>query len=93
MSKFVAQMSDQEKARLIHQIEIALDDIRPHLAVDGGDVSVVDLTDEMTVKVRWMGACQSCGMSAMTMRAGIEHVVKSRLPEIQSVEAVNGVHG
>ncbi len=85
-------MSDQEKARLLHQIEIALDDIRPHLAVDGGDVTVVELTDEMTVKVRWMGACGSCAMSAMTMRAGVEQTVKSRLPQIQSVVAVNSLH-
>jgi len=85
-------MSDIEKARLLHQIEIALDDIRPHLAVDGGDVTVVELTDEMTVKVRWMGACESCAMSAMTMRAGVEQTVKSRLPQIQSVVAINSLH-
>lgn len=85
-------MSDQDKASLLHQIEIALDDIRPHLAVDGGNVSVVELTDEMTVKVRWLGACESCSMSAMTMKAGVEQVVKSRLPQILSVVAVNSLH-
>jgi len=85
-------MSDIEKARLLHQIEIALDVIRPHLAVDGGDVTVVELTDEMTVKVRWMGTCESCAMSAMTMRAGVEQTVKSRLPQIHSVIAVNSLH-
>jgi Fe-S cluster biogenesis protein NfuA len=85
-------MSDHEKSLLIHQIELALDDVRPHLAVDGGDVSIVELTDEMTLKVRWMGACESCSMSAMTMRAGIEQTVKSRLPQIQSVVAVNSLH-
>ena len=85
-------MSDQEKAHLLIQIEIALDGIRPHLAVDGGDVSVVELTDEMTVRIRWMGACESCSMSAMTMKAGVEQAVRSRLPQIRSVEAVNSVH-
>ena len=60
-------MSDQEKTLLLHQIELALDDIRPHLAVDGGDVSVVDVTDEMIVRVKWLGACESCSMSIMTM--------------------------
>lgn len=85
-------MSDQEKALLLDQIELALDDIRPHLAVDGGDVSVVELTDEMTVKVRWIGACESCSMSTMTMKAGVEMAVRSRLPQIRSVEAVNNVH-
>jgi Fe-S cluster biogenesis protein NfuA len=77
---------------LLHQIELALDDIRPHLAVDGGDVSVVDVTDEMIVRVKWLGACESCSMSIMTMKAGVEQAVKSRLPQIRSVEAVNAVH-
>lgn len=85
-------MSEVEKANILHQIELALDDIRPHLAVDGGDVSVVELTDEMRVKVRWMGACETCSMSTMTMRAGVEQAVKSRLPQILSVEAINGSH-
>jgi len=85
-------MSDQEKTILLHQIEIALDDIRPHLAVDGGDVSLVDVTDEMIVRVRWLGACENCSMSIMTMKAGVEQAVKSRLPQIRSVEAVNSIH-
>ena len=85
-------MSDQEKKVLIHQIEVALDDIRPHLAVDGGDVSVIDVTDEMTVRVKWIGACETCSMSAMTMKAGVEQAVKSRLPQIRSVEAVNPIN-
>jgi Fe-S cluster biogenesis protein NfuA len=85
-------MSDQERAHLLHQIELALDDIRPHLAVDGGDVSVVEITEELTVKVRWMGACELCSMSAMTMKAGVEQAVRSRLPQIKSVIAVNAIH-
>lgn len=85
-------MSDLEKAYILNQIELALDDIRPHLAVDGGDVSVVELTDEMTVKVRWLGACEACSMSEMTMKAGVEQAVKSRLPQILSVEAVKSIH-
>jgi Fe-S cluster biogenesis protein NfuA len=85
-------MSDQEKTILLHQIELALDDIRPHLAVDGGDVSVVEVTDEMIVKVKWLGACEMCSMSVMTMKAGVEQAVKSRLPQIRSVEAVNSFH-
>jgi Fe-S cluster biogenesis protein NfuA len=85
-------MSDQEKTLLLDQIELALDDIRPHLAVDGGNVSLVDVTDEMVVMVKWLGACESCSMSVMTMKAGVEQAVKSRLPQIRSVEAVNSVH-
>ncbi len=85
-------MSDSEKKLLLHQIEIALDDIRPHLAVDGGGVTVVELTEGMTVKVRWVGTCESCAMSAMTMRAGVEQTVKSRLPQIHAVVAINNLH-
>ena len=50
------------------------------------------LTDEMIVRVKWLGACESCSMSIMTMKAGVEQAVKSRLPQIRSVEAVNAVH-
>jgi Fe-S cluster biogenesis protein NfuA len=85
-------MTDQEKVELMHQVELALDDIRPHLVVDGGDVMVVELTDEMTVKVKWLGACETCSMSAMTMKAGVEQVVKNRLPQILAVEAVHDLH-
>lgn len=84
-------MSDHEKTLLLYQIELALDDVRPHLRVDGGDVAVVELTEEMTLKVKWLGACESCLMSAMTMRAGVEQMVKSRLPQVLSVIAINNL--
>ena len=84
-------MSAQEKSDLIHQIDQALNDVRPHLAADGGDVEVVDVTDEMTVKVKWMGNCESCFMSLMTMKAGIEQAIKNKVPGIRDVEAVNGI--
>lgn len=85
-------MSDQERVALIDQIELALNDIRPHLAVDGGDVSVIDVTEEMTLRIKWLGACEACSMSAMTLKAGIEQTVKSRLPQIRRVEAVNELY-
>jgi Fe-S cluster biogenesis protein NfuA len=85
-------MSDQEKTNLLLLVDAALNDIRPHLAVDGGDVTVVDITDDMIVRVKWLGTCEMCSMSMMTMKAGVEQVVKSRLPQIQSVEAINAVH-
>jgi len=84
-------MSDTEKQDLIAKIDAALEDIRPHLKVDGGNVEVVDVSEDMEVKVRWMGNCESCSMSAMTMRAGVEQSIKSKLPNIKSVEAVNGI--
>jgi Fe-S cluster biogenesis protein NfuA len=75
---------------LLVRIEDALNTIRPHLRVDGGDVEVVEITDDMHLKIRWMGMCESCTMSAMTLRAGIQEAVMNKIPEIQGVEAVNG---
>jgi Fe-S cluster biogenesis protein NfuA len=84
-------MVSKEKEQLIEKVDKALNDIRPHLAVDGGNVEVVDITDENVVKIKWLGACEGCSMSAMTMRAGIEQTLKSKLPEVNRVEAVNGI--
>lgn len=82
-------MLTQEKTDLIARINDALNDVRPHLVTDGGDIEVVDVTDDMTVKVKWLGNCQNCNMSVMTMRAGIEVAIKTKIPFIQHVEAVN----
>lgn len=76
-------MSQSEK------IEIALNSIRPFLQRDGGDVELVEVTRENVVRVRLLGACESCAMSSMTLRAGIEEAVKNAIPEIKSVEAVS----
>lgn len=85
-------MSPQEKSDLLRQIDQALNDIRPHLAADGGDVDVVDITDDLTVQVKWLGNCENCFMSIMTMKAGIEQAIKSKVPVVRQVEAINGVH-
>jgi Fe-S cluster biogenesis protein NfuA len=82
-------MTTTEKSALWGQIETALDTVRPHLAVDGGNVELVEVTEDMTVKVKWMGNCQNCNMSAMTMKAGIEQAIRSKVPEIKNVVAVN----
>lgn len=79
------------KADLLLRIESALSTVRPHLVVDGGDVQLVDVTDDMRVKIRWIGMCETCSMSAMTLRAGIAEAIKGKIPEIESVEAVNGI--
>lgn len=76
----------------IEDIDAALDEIRPHLAVDGGNIEVVEVTDDMELKVKWLGNCEFCSMSAMTMKAGIEQIVKQKLPQIKKVTAVNGVN-
>jgi len=84
-------MSAPEKALLISQVDSALESIRPHLAVDGGNIEVVDINDDMEVMIKWLGNCESCSMSAMTMRAGVEQTIKGKLPQITGVRAVNGV--
>ena len=70
------------------QVQSALDKIRPALQRDGGDVELVEVTDDGIVKVRLQGACGGCPMSQMTLKMGIEKVVKEAVPEIKSVEAV-----
>ena len=84
-------MSVTEKEAMIAQVDAALESIRPHLAADGGDVEVVDITDDNIVKVKWLGNCRSCSMSYMTMKAGLEQTIKGRMPHISGVEAVNGI--
>ena len=69
------------------QVQSALDDIRPSLQADGGDVELVDVVDGV-VTVRLTGACGGCPMSQMTLKQGIETYVKKKIPEIVSVESV-----
>ena len=82
-------MTTNEKQDLITKVDQALDEVRPHLAVDKGNVEVVDVTDDLKVKIKWLGSCVGCSMSAMTMKAGIEQTIKTRLPQIVGVEAIN----
>jgi Fe-S cluster biogenesis protein NfuA len=70
------------------KVQAAIDKIRPALQKDGGDVILVDVTDEGIVKVQLTGACKGCPMSQMTLKEGIEKFVKSEIPEVVSVESV-----
>jgi len=72
----------------LEKIEIALQSIRPFLQKDGGDVEFVEMTEDKVVKVRLIGACETCSMSAMTLKAGIEESIKNVIPEVAYVEAV-----
>jgi Fe-S cluster biogenesis protein NfuA len=78
-----------DKIAFLTKVDLALDDIRPHLFVDGGNIEVVDVTEDMRVQLKWLGNCEGCSMSAMTMKAGIEQTLRSKMPEIMGVEAVN----
>lgn len=76
-------------SNLIHRVEEALDQIRPFLEADGGNVSLVEISSDYSVKVKLHGSCVSCSMSNMTMKAGIEESIKRAVPEIKSVIPVN----
>jgi Fe-S cluster biogenesis protein NfuA len=66
----------------------ALDEIRPALQADGGDVELVEVTEDGVVRVRLQGACQGCPMSAMTLKNGIERVIMEKVPGVVEVEAI-----
>ena len=70
------------------KVEKVLDEIRPMLQADGGDVELVEVTDDGIVKVRLTGACSGCPMSTITLRMGIEKKLKESIPEMKAVEQV-----
>jgi len=73
---------------LKEKVEAALQKVRPSLQADGGDVELLDVGDDGIVKVRLTGACGGCPMSQMTLKMGIEKIVKQNVPEVKSVESV-----
>ena len=70
------------------QVKAALDNVRPSLQADGGDVEFVSLADDGTVSVRLTGACGSCPMSQMTLKMGIENYLKKEVPQVSTVVGV-----
>jgi len=70
------------------QVETALNKIRPSLNADGGDVKLVDVSDDGIVKVQLTGACSGCPMSQMTLKMGIEKVLKEEIPEVKEVVSI-----
>ena len=76
------------KTETIEKINIALEQIRPFLKDDGGDIELIELTDDKVVKVKFLGACKSCSMSPMTLKGGVEEAIKKVLPEIKEVITV-----
>ena len=70
------------------RVEAALEKVRPGLMADGGNVELVDVTDDGIVKVKLVGACGGCPMSQMTLKNFIEKIVKESVPEIKAVESV-----
>lgn len=81
-------MEIDSKQDLYARVEKALDNMRPYLLADGGDVKLVEITEDKIVLVELLGACETCPMSPMTMKAGIEDAIKRVAPEIQSIRAI-----
>jgi Fe-S cluster biogenesis protein NfuA len=67
------------------RVEKALEKIRPYLVADGGDISIVEITDDMVVRVEMKGACNGCPFSMQTLKAGVEMAVKNEVPEIRQL--------
>lgn len=70
------------------QVEEIIKEIQPHLRADGGDLELIDVTEDGTVKVRLKGACQSCPMSQMTLQWGVEKYLKEKIPQVKKVVSV-----
>jgi len=73
---------------LKEKVNQAIDNLRPYLNNDGGDMELVDITEDFVVHVKLLGACQECSMSTMTIKAGLEETLKITAPEIVKVVAV-----
>ncbi len=67
------------------KVQRAIDRIRPNLQADGGDVQLLEVTDDGLVKVRLLGACHGCPMAQMTLKNGIERYLKKEVPEVREV--------
>ncbi|MDC3306172.1 NifU family protein [Flavobacteriales bacterium] len=76
---------------ILDKIEAALQEIRPFLEADGGDINFIELTDEWVVKVKLVGACSSCNISMMTLKNGVEVVVKRAVPQVKEVVEISSL--
>jgi Fe-S cluster biogenesis protein NfuA len=74
---------------IIGRIEASLDGIRPYLEADGGNIKVLEVTEEKTLRLEFVGNCGTCPMSTMTFKAGVEEAVKRLVPEIKNIEVIN----
>lgn len=77
-----------EKQEILDKVNGAIDSIRPYLQDDGGDIELVEVTDDLTVKVHLQGACGSCPHSLMTLKNGVEMAIRREIPEIKEVVGV-----
>ncbi len=81
-------LKEKKESKMKEKVEEAIKDIKPSLRADGGDVELLEVTEEGIVKVRLMGACSGCMMSQVTLKSGIENYLKQQVPEVKEVVAV-----
>lgn len=74
---------------LLQRIESTLDELRPYLEADGGDIRLVEITEDLVARVELLGACADCSMINMTLKGGVESALKKVAPELTAIEAVN----
>jgi|TARA_B110000037_G_scaffold139785_1_gene158120 Fe-S cluster biogenesis protein NfuA len=77
--------------KVLDKIEVALQEIRPFLQDDGGDINFIELTDQWVVKVKLVGACSSCNISMMTLKNGVEVAIKHAVPEVKEVVEISSL--
>lgn len=78
-----------KKEDITQRIEDSLNNIRPYLEADGGNVRVLEITKENVLKLEFVGNCGNCAMSHMTFKAGVEDAIRRAVPEVKSIEVVN----
>ncbi|MFP4366603.1 MAG: NifU family protein [Bacteroidales bacterium] len=78
-------MVNKAKEDIMQRVNTTLDQVRPYLQADGGDIEVIELTGDNVLKVRLTGACKGCPFSMQTLKAGVEQAIKRDVPEISEV--------
>ena len=71
------------------RVETTLEELRPYLQADGGDIRLVEITEELVVRIELLGACADCSMINMTLKGGVESALKKAAPELKAIEAIN----
>jgi Fe-S cluster biogenesis protein NfuA len=81
-------MTKNIQKSVLAKINKGIESVRPYLVADGGDIELVEVTNDNIVRVRLLGACEGCPFSVMTLKAGIEQAIKKEWPQLKALEAV-----
>ena len=82
-------MSEEERSDMYNRVNDVLAKIRPYLEADGGDISLIEVTNDLVIKVKLLGACDGCPFSFQTLKAGVEQALRKEIPDIKDVVAIN----